>query len=306
LISDSTNHYNCNRLHIRSGVIVPRAVNRGRQLHKKDTNSRPQMASQDITNITLRKKLIRSKSELDLSSMTNNILNSTILDSTMLSINSEIPANESITYEELSQEILSLKKLLQQSEHEIDNLNLENNELKRTIDGQNKQFQLLKAITTEIGLNNKSITPIRRKITQINTSITKTSPLHLGRSVIFNAPCFNKRTEHSDTHKQMTTQHTNINAPTMTTDVADLGPAFHHTTQTQHNIINKEQKTKNRMCVISSNNRNKILNIMKKTFDNKYNVCHYSLPGAGLENIIEGIENKIYGFTMSDYCVVLL
>jgi hypothetical protein len=142
-----------------------------------------------MENITLRKRLPKSKSDHDLFSMSQDVLNSTIIDASMLSFHSEVHNSElSYTTENFIQEIANLKSHLESAEKEIDNLNLENNDLKRTIINQNKQIETLKTITSDIGRkNNRLNTPIRSNLTVLHGSLSKQSPLNFDKSVLFNS-----------------------------------------------------------------------------------------------------------------------
>jgi hypothetical protein len=174
-----------------------------------------------MENITVRNKLVRSKSDLDFSiNMTKDALNSSILDATMLSTYSDIQNNISLDKEYI-QEIDNLKGMHSQMEQEIDNLNLENNGLKKTIQAQETQIAILKKITQEIGTGRTSMTPLRRKITHIHRHISKTSPLHMNRTIVFNTPP-KLNTEKTDVeelqHSQLTGPYSQDMAHIITTD----------------------------------------------------------------------------------------
>ncbi|KAL4709314.1 hypothetical protein ACJJTC_007046 [Scirpophaga incertulas] len=142
-----------------------------------------------MENVTIRQKLPRTKSDLDLSIMSQDALNSTVLDSTMLSTYSEIQQNTSYNDQEYLQEIDNLKIKLEQAEQEIDNLNSENTSLKCINERQKKQINMLKKLTCDIGKKINTMTPLRHKITNLNTQlITRVSPLNMYKTVLFNTP----------------------------------------------------------------------------------------------------------------------
>lgn len=141
-----------------------------------------------MENITIRRNLLRSQSNFDITTIGNNsLMNSTMLDSTMLSIHSaenvDISRNEDLLHE-----IETLKNDLERAETEIDNLNLENIDLKKTIKKQQQSIDILKKLTSEIGQKSKNITP-RRSTLNIGFTNTRTSPLHFHKSVLFNNRC---------------------------------------------------------------------------------------------------------------------
>uniref|UniRef100_A0A1E1W6Z0 OSK domain-containing protein n=2 Tax=Pectinophora gossypiella TaxID=13191 RepID=A0A1E1W6Z0_PECGO len=60
-----------------------------------------------------------------------------------------------------------------------------------------------------------------------------------------------------------------------------------------------------RICIISTNKRNKVLKIAENTLA-KYDLCHYLMPNRSIKKILEEIEMKIVDYTMNDFCLILL
>ncbi|KAH9645705.1 hypothetical protein HF086_003378 [Spodoptera exigua] len=66
----------------------------------------------------------------------------------------------------------------------------------------------------------------------------------------------------------------------------------------QHNHIN-------RMCIVSSNKKNKILQIAENTIEN-FEFCHYIYPDCNVIKLIDNLSRKIIDFTEKDYCVIMI
>lgn len=72
-----------------------------------------------------------------------------------------------------------------------------------------------------------------------------------------------------------------------------------------HNIIPKDLVRPRKVCILSTNNRNKILTIAENTFPD-YKICHYLTPGCGIEKLIKNIDLKLKNYTMEDYCLIFI
>lgn len=62
---------------------------------------------------------------------------------------------------------------------------------------------------------------------------------------------------------------------------------------------------KRKLCIVSTNKRNKILDIAKKTFQN-YEICHYVSPNCGTQQLISNLDKKLIDYTTDDFCVILI
>lgn len=68
-----------------------------------------------------------------------------------------------------------------------------------------------------------------------------------------------------------------------------------------------KQMTGSKICILSSNKRNKIRQSAENTLCKKPNeICHYLMSHCKIEQLIYGIENKLKTFTMSDFCIILV
>lgn len=72
--------------------------------------------------------------------------------------------------------------------------------------------------------------------------------------------------------------------------------------ETTNNTVNKKRK----LCIISSNNKNKILSIAQNNFSDRFKICHYCKPNAGIKDLLTGIDTKLENYTENDYCIILI
>ncbi|CAH0403848.1 unnamed protein product [Chilo suppressalis] len=60
-----------------------------------------------------------------------------------------------------------------------------------------------------------------------------------------------------------------------------------------------------KITIISSDNRNKILNISKECL-NGYKFCHYLIPNGSIKQLLDNIEYKLQNYTYNDFCILLI
>lgn len=68
---------------------------------------------------------------------------------------------------------------------------------------------------------------------------------------------------------------------------------------------NKLTKSKTKICLISSTDRDKTSKAIRSNFEEQ-NLCHYRMPGGGITQLMSGIDTKLKNFTYNDYCVLFL
>lgn len=65
------------------------------------------------------------------------------------------------------------------------------------------------------------------------------------------------------------------------------------------------QRKKRKLCIISNDSKNKILNAATRNFDNTQ-ICHYLTPGVGINVLFKEIDKKLESFTLDDYCIIFI
>lgn len=94
--------------------------------------------------------------------------------------------------------------------------------------------------------------------------------------------------------------------PSKTIKGHDLGPKIQiYGTQTPK--LKNTDAERNKLVIISSNNVNKITNILRNDATLKnWECCHFITPGGDTRNMLQNIENKVSNLTMRDYCVIMI
>lgn len=58
--------------------------------------------------------------------------------------------------------------------------------------------------------------------------------------------------------------------------------------------------------ILSSNTKNKVLKLAKKTFQDEFQICHYLTPHKGILDMMGTLNEKLKTFTIDDYCVIMM
>lgn len=223
-------------------------------------------------NITQRRRR-RSESAIETSNECSSN-NSTIEGATNNSVPNIID-DENEEMEQLKCQISELNSQLQTAHEEINNLSIENTELKKTIEYMNIKHKIVekatKKLASEIGTPNKRIkliTPHKKTLSKVHQ---------------YNSRC---GTPDFFTPTQDTLQDKSVQSA-------------------RQKINNTFQGEKSKLCIISSNTTNKILPIAENTFPH-HQICHYLLQRCGIKKLLGSIHTKLIDYTMKDYCIIFI
>lgn len=177
--------------------------------------------------------------------------------------------------EELKRQICELNIQLQAAHEEINNLSIENTDLRKTMEVMNGKYKILEKATKKLA--SETVTPNRK--TKLHTPLKRTiqKSLNYGSPELF-------------TSTQVTTQVTPKNKPEQS--------------MIQRRTITTVQE-KSKLCIISSNRTNKILPIAENTFP-CHQTCHFLLPNCGIKSLLCNISTKLSGYTMKDNCIIFI
>lgn len=256
-----------------------------------------------MENITIRKKLTRSQSDVNLSKISSNsdILNSTMLmDCTVLSTQSETHNSqaEHCSLTEYKQEINSLKSKLNSADREIDNMLGEINNLKIIIDKQERQIELLKGVVNITPQQKKSIS---KRIMNINSP--RSSPLYAKIS----CPTNKKSPLHNESNLVNNTIY--LDTVAKTTQQSEIIDS--------HNIQNKDINIekipqaelisqKRKVLILGDAQARELCRLLKKLLGPEYAVSSYLKPGATLKDITSTTENYLVrNLSSKDYIIIL-
>lgn len=63
---------------------------------------------------------------------------------------------------------------------------------------------------------------------------------------------------------------------------------------------------KRKLCIISSNNRNKILETSEHIFGDDYEICHHLKTNANIEHLIDNLDQTLNKYSHKDLCVLMI
>lgn len=224
-----------------------------------------------LENITFRRTRTKSDSMLNDSDIaaTRATLNETVTSVPEMS-------DDDDEIKRLRDQISKLTLELQNAHLEIEELTLENNNL------------------TTLNINLTTQNELYKKVTYSPTKL-KSPSTKKGRKI-------NKNDKHTQTD--------NINSPDKikckTSDMKkDNNKQLISPINECRNSKDNNRSKRNKICILSADNKNKLLNISENTFE-QYDLCHYITPQGTMQLLLRGIKEKLSGFTLQDFCIILI
>lgn len=196
-----------------------------------------------------------------------------------LSVDENYNCNEII---QLKKQVNELALGLKAAQKDVESLKIENKHLKTMVENlinKENSYNNVNVTTTSVSDSSKLSTAPKKAITnQINI-----------------LPCGSPKTT------------TNQNKTVSLSQTIDIS------SQSGKNILlNRHRKQciqintiKSKLCVISNNKRNYLCAKIEDTFET-YDYCHYLIPNGNIQQLLNGIDNKVKSFTKNDHCVIFL
>lgn len=188
--------------------------------------------------------------------------------------------------------ITELKEKLQSADQEIENLLLENSQLKTQINSYELKVCKLKSIcnSTPKKSNNSAI-HTKKSLSRTRLNFTR----DIERHSVLSTPKVNKSTSKSaPLPPPPPKQPIQANA---SSDARD-NPSY--STESSSTL-----PPKTKLCIISNGTIYNTLNMAMQKFP-QAQICHYSSTGGGLHQLLYGIENKLQNFTLKDHCLICI
>lgn len=243
----------------------------------------------------------RSTSCVDLSSVSISDASMGSCNSTMKSPSLDTSANcAEITRLKLKLEQFTLE--MDGAQMEIDILTSENEQLKMELLESRSIIDNLK----KVGIPDES--------TPKGSSSKKSSKKSKRAKNIkeFSKTLFDKNLPLTQTENNNITQNTQTKeAGTQTTPTKERKETqvFRDESNDKSFTLNREKLEKcvikRKICIVSDDNKNKIVNNAIDIFENDI-ICHYSYPGCGIENLFENLKGKLENYSFNDYCIMLI
>lgn len=239
--------------------------------------------------------------------------------------------NDMITTLEMKAEINRLSMELVSTQNQFEEVSIENNRQKRTIDKLYREILTLKKLCKSSNCkewdkkrrhsihNDKqlAVTPLRFSSTPSSRGgckINGCSDSGCAAEILHLISQIESLTEEqkmykeqiSDLHAQVESLKQKLHVPDNTV-IMDNG---NNDKQMERTAALSKPKNKlmpllqTKWCVIS-NYTNYMLKLLKNSFPSE-NTCHYLAPGGGTRELFRGIENKLRDFTFNDFCIVYI
>lgn len=177
----------------------------------------------------------------------------------------------------LNDKLLDLEAQLQSAHREIELLSTENCKLRQTNEELLKKNSLYKKITSSPVML-KTSSPIKKSSKVTIANQTKTTEQEFSESL--SAPNTNQSSQNITNSTEIMKQ--------------------------QRRSLCRVPANKNKICILSTNNKNKILPIAQDLLTDKYDICHYITPNGTMQQLLSGIEAKLCDYTLNDFCILLI
>lgn len=174
-----------------------------------------------------------------------------------------------LDHEALQMKLDHLQQKYESAEHQVELLLSENFSLKKTIE----EYKFKMSNLTSMYKDTEHLSASKSKCDSVKKSSKK-----------------NKK-RNNDSYTEFITTH--------------LSPPLENST-IKHQEDFKEYPSQKKLCIISANEHNKILNLAMRTFQDEYQLCHYKLPHRGVLDTLDSIDEKTKSLTNDDYCVVMV
>lgn len=242
------------------------------------------------------------------------IMNDTIFNSTLLEISTQsehaTPINDNSIIIDLEKQLTNTNSELVAAHIEIENLNMEINRLKQSLEDKEKTIGLLKKVSTPSKLcptpaRAQSRTPLRRKLITSQIITPRVSPLHSARVACREVYEVSKLKPQGKNNVEKpgpkaTGHYDKGNSTYCKIDLAKIITPTKAITP-----IPKTEKNKKNIIILADQQGRFIRNILQDLVGPKYKVTCYLKPGAKLTDVINGHDQLTRGLTKSDYIVVL-
>lgn len=110
----------------------------------------------------------------------------------------------------------------------------------------------------------------------------------------------NNSSKKDDSNQQPSTSKDETKRPVVQVELSSSSSSG----RTQHPTY--EQKDKKKICILSTNKDNKILDLAEDYLGYNSEICHYLKPNTRVNELLNGIDVKLADFTMADFCIVLI
>jgi hypothetical protein len=233
------------------------------------------MANAQDLNIFVTQRRNRKRSLPDLSASFISMNSSS--HQTMKNSNSlpDFSLSENLSEKELKLEIKRLQTELDVANHEIENLNVINTQLNKKNQEQEKLIKLYKNITID------DVNSIRT--TNIKNSYCMSTPLRIPMKKI------------SGNESEPRESLSNENIPPIEVNKSNTGclPTINN-------------KAGRKICLITSVYQDRKSSKLSDHFAKGFSCCHYRTPGGGIEQLSDGLQEKLINFTMNDFCILMV
>lgn len=266
-----------------------------------------------MDNVTLRRKIRKSTSESDLSiNAFNNDNESSLLNSTMLSLQN-VTQVDTIERDDLKQEFEKLYKTIQTAENEIEILNSDNCQLKKVIETQHRQIEMLKKLTTDsLSCGKISQGTIRQKIIKHGIHTSRVSPINSSVRILYDTPHTKSKGVSHQARKKISFSPNTIN---------DENIKFRNINDENNEIVeqnsNKPREgiflkykdhcltSRKKILIVADQQGKGVRDILQKLLGSEFSVICIWKNQAPISELVNTIKHETAGYNKDDNVIIL-
>lgn len=255
-------------------------------------------------NVTLR---LRKNKSMNMLHNIDNSMNSSLSED-ILCRSLDLSTNniQNSCMEEMKNEIQLLKISLESTQNELENVIIENSDLKNQIIHLTQEIKTLKQICTSPrsslrkNKHSSNITGARRRL--VNSFSDSPDIFTLQKSDSQKSKDIQPVTQTLTPHEKLgNTEKSKHKKPS-----GKKSAITENETQLGNNSLIKDTRRKRKLCIVSNCNYHRPVEIIEDVFAQQFEYCHYVSPNSRMKEILTNITNKIQDFNMDDYCIIMI
>jgi hypothetical protein len=208
----------------------------------------------------------------------------------------DLSVRENLIVYELKKQIEHLERELLIANKEVENLNIINTQLNKKNTEQNKIIKLYKGLTVE-DINTS------RHLNTMNSPYMST-PLGIPQQKVFrnqtkqSIPSKSKLNFHEASAQNKKVMQKN--------NLSKVEERILPSNKKETISITSDPSPLSRICLITSFKHNRKSSIVRNHLSKENICCHYRIPDGGIEQLTDGLKQKLSEFTMSDFCIIVV
>lgn len=249
-------------------------------------------------------------------SLTGDTIKDNHLSPETLSRSLELKPDYGSQIQELEEEIVEICSNLESTQMELENTILENNDLKREINKMAKEIQTLKNIckSPKPAAGSNATKNKRHSVQDSNDILSWVTPLRNSVLLQQSRPKPSKEIKELElkvTLLEEELRNANKEISGLKQQIISILQDRQEKTKENTPLKNQDtgkydgEKDQPKLCIISTDKNKDVISNAEYHFQGA-SINHYLLSGCDINYLLKDLSNKLEGFTLNDYCIILI